>query len=109
MLRCPPKKMSLFSEDQGMLHRRRMDCNTISFLVGSRFLHVFAPNKFAGTAILAQAGIWILVTLVWASVFIADQFIFFSYHPVSSYTLMSMHSPHTRLPERVMPMFAIGR
>lgn len=33
------------------------------------------------TAILAQAGIWILAALVWAAIFQND-FIFFSYHPL---------------------------
>lgn len=39
-------------------------------------------NFIIGTAIIAQAGIWILTALVWASVFMADQVIFFSYHPL---------------------------
>jgi hypothetical protein len=69
-----------------------MDCNTISFLVGSIISPVIIPNRFAGTAILAQAGIWILAALVWASVFMADEIIFFSYHPVSSYAPLSMSS-----------------
>ncbi|KAK5051960.1 hypothetical protein LTR84_002764 [Exophiala bonariae] len=38
-------------------------------------------NFVIGTAVLAQAGIWILTALVWASVFQAN-FIFFSYHPL---------------------------
>ncbi|KIX03114.1 uncharacterized protein Z518_06664 [Rhinocladiella mackenziei CBS 650.93] len=38
-------------------------------------------NLIIGTAILAQAGIFILTALVWAAVFEAD-FIFFSYHPL---------------------------
>lgn len=38
-------------------------------------------DESPGTAIIAQAGIWILTALVWASVFMAD-FSFFSYHPV---------------------------
>ena len=41
-------------------------------------------NSITGTAILAQAGIWILAALVWASVFMAPEFTFFCYHPVSS-------------------------
>jgi hypothetical protein len=40
-------------------------------------------NSYIGTAILAQGGIWILAALVWASVFMASEFVFFSYHPVS--------------------------
>jgi len=39
-------------------------------------------NLVLGTAILAQGGIWILAALVWASVFMAPKFIFFSYHPL---------------------------
>ena len=47
--------------------------------------HGIQYNFFIGTAILAQAGIWILAALVWASVFMAeDGVIFFSYHPVST-------------------------
>jgi len=38
-------------------------------------------NFVTGTAILAQAGIFILTALVWASVF-QTTFIFFSYHPL---------------------------
>ncbi|KIW46585.1 uncharacterized protein PV06_02250 [Exophiala oligosperma] len=38
-------------------------------------------NLVTGTAILAQAGIWILAALVWAAIFQND-FIFFSYHPL---------------------------
>jgi len=38
-------------------------------------------NFVTGTAILAQAGIWILTALVWAAIFEHD-FIFFSYHPL---------------------------
>ncbi|RMZ82722.1 hypothetical protein DV738_g1637, partial [Chaetothyriales sp. CBS 135597] len=38
-------------------------------------------NLLTGTAILAQAGIWILTSLVWSAVFEAN-FIFFSYHPI---------------------------
>jgi len=39
-------------------------------------------NFLIGTAIIAQAGIWILAALIWASVFMADRVIFFSYHPL---------------------------
>ncbi|KAI1630015.1 hypothetical protein EDD37DRAFT_77786 [Exophiala viscosa] len=38
-------------------------------------------NLVTGTAILAQAGAWILAALVWAAVF-EHPFIFFSYHPL---------------------------
>ncbi|KIV95151.1 hypothetical protein PV10_02833 [Exophiala mesophila] len=38
-------------------------------------------NLVTGTAILAQAGIWILTALVWASV-LENDIIFFSYHPL---------------------------
>ncbi|KIW10591.1 hypothetical protein PV08_11555 [Exophiala spinifera] len=38
-------------------------------------------NLVTGTAILAQAGIWILAALVWAAIF-ENNFIFFSYHPL---------------------------
>lgn len=44
--------------------------------------HGLQYNFVIGTAIIAQAGIWILTALVWASVFMADQVIFFSYHPL---------------------------
>ena len=50
--------------------------------------HGIQYNFFIGTAILAQAGIWILAALVWASVFMAEGgVIFFSYHPVSTLAL----------------------
>jgi len=39
-------------------------------------------NFITGTAIVAQAGIWILAALVWAAVFEAPQLIFFSAHPL---------------------------
>jgi hypothetical protein len=38
-------------------------------------------NIVTGTAMIAQAGIWILTALVWSAVFEAN-FSFFSYHPV---------------------------
>jgi len=36
----------------------------------------------AGTAIIGQAGIWILAAIVWAAVFEAEHFTFLSVHPV---------------------------
>jgi len=44
--------------------------------------HGLQYNFVLGTAILAQAGIWILVALVWAAIFMAPELIFFSYHPL---------------------------
>ncbi|KAJ9659320.1 hypothetical protein H2198_003196 [Neophaeococcomyces mojaviensis] len=41
----------------------------------------FHWNLVTGTAVVAQAGVWILVALVWSAVFEAN-FIFFSYHPL---------------------------
>lgn len=41
----------------------------------------FQWNLLTGTAVVAQAGAWILTALVWAAVFEAD-FSFFSYHPL---------------------------
>lgn len=38
-------------------------------------------NLYTGTAIIAQLGVWILVIIVWASVF-SNQVIFFSAHPL---------------------------
>ena len=49
-------------------------------------------NLVTGTAVVAQAGTWILAALVWSAVFEAP-FSFFSYHPVSlSAALVAMLS-----------------
>jgi hypothetical protein len=67
-----------------MLHRLNGRAyNITSFLVGNYQLVKLRLTESAGTAVLAQAGIWILAALVWAAVFMADEIIFFSYHPVS--------------------------
>lgn len=46
-------------------------------------------NFVTGTAMIAQAGIWILAALVWSAVFEAS-FSFFSYHPVR----VLLQAPH---------------
>jgi hypothetical protein len=40
-------------------------------------------NVWIGTAVLAQAGIWILFGIVWGAI-LSDDVMFFSVHPVSS-------------------------
>ena len=65
--------------------------------------HAIQYNFFIGTAILAQAGIWILAALVWSSVFMADDGVtFFSYHPVSS-TIAPQSEKQGGHPLRILP------
>ena len=64
-----------------------------------------------GTAVLAQAGIWILAALVWSSVFMASGgVIFFSYHPVCLVILLLSQLFSTSMPPTdINPARQFGR